>query len=102
MDHKKVSATWALMLTVMAMQPAKAQTYAVLHRFTGGGDGANPRSGLTLDQAGNFYGTTSAGAYMGGKCGNPGLNGCGTVFKQLAVSDEHRETDNIETSQREV
>ncbi len=39
-------------------------------------DGEMPRAGLILDQAGNLYGTTTAGGT--GVCG-----GCGTVF-QLA------------------
>lgn len=44
---------------------------AVLYSFAGGTDGAVPQAGLTLDAAGNLYGTTSAG----------GLHGNGTVFK---------------------
>jgi len=60
---------------------AQAQTYTVLHNFTGGADGANPRAGVTLDQGGNLYGTTSAGGYTGGRCTVGRLNGCGTVFK---------------------
>jgi uncharacterized repeat protein (TIGR03803 family) len=47
----------------------------VLHRFTGGSDGAYPFSGdLVFDKAGNLYGTASAG----------GLGcqyACGTVFE---------------------
>jgi uncharacterized repeat protein (TIGR03803 family) len=38
----------------------------VLHHFSGGSDGANPIGGVTLDQAGNLYGSTSAGgAFLG-------------------------------------
>ena len=47
----------AFMLTVVATQPARAQTYTVLHNFTGGGDGFYPKAGVTLDQAGSLYGT---------------------------------------------
>ena len=47
-----------------------AQTFTLLHTFTGGADGGNPSSGLTMDPQGNLYGTTFAG----------GL-GYGTVFK---------------------
>ncbi len=54
-------------LTVMA---AQAQTFTVLHNFSGGGDGANPLAGLSMDQAGNLYGTAS----LGGR-------GYGTVYK---------------------
>jgi uncharacterized repeat protein (TIGR03803 family) len=45
----------------IAVPGAQAQTYSVLHTFTGGGDGALPESGLTADGAGNFYGVTSSG-----------------------------------------
>ncbi len=33
----------------------------VLYSFTGGHDGATPMGGVVMDQAGNLYGTTSAG-----------------------------------------
>jgi uncharacterized repeat protein (TIGR03803 family) len=46
-------------------------TESVLHTFTGGTDGASPWAGVTLDQAGNLYGTTSAG----------GVYGYGTVYE---------------------
>ena len=36
-------------------------TESVLWNFTGGDDGANPISGVTLDNAGNLYGTTIDG-----------------------------------------
>jgi uncharacterized repeat protein (TIGR03803 family) len=36
-------------------------TYSSLHDFTGGADGANPRSALIFDSAGNLYGTASIG-----------------------------------------
>jgi len=54
-------------LTLAAVQ---AQTFTVLHTFSGGADGANPLAGLTLDQAGNLYGTASQGGV-----------GYGNVFK---------------------
>jgi uncharacterized repeat protein (TIGR03803 family) len=53
---------------------AHAQTYTVLHNFTGGGDGGAPYAGLTIDRGGNLYGTTSGGF----NCAPPS---CGTVFK---------------------
>jgi hypothetical protein len=37
-----------------------AQNFRVLHTFTAGSDGAGPDAALTLDQAGNLYGTTYA------------------------------------------
>ncbi len=63
--------TILLALTLISAQSAQAQTYNVIHNFTGGGDGADPRAGLTKDAAGNFYGTTRDG----------GRYGLGTVFK---------------------
>jgi uncharacterized repeat protein (TIGR03803 family) len=49
----------------------------VLHRFTGGGDGADPATGLARDAAGNLYGNTFGGGDLA--CG--GGSGCGVVFK---------------------
>ena len=43
----------------------------VLYSFKGGADGSDPQGVLTMDKAGNFYGTTFAG----------GASGAGTVFK---------------------
>jgi uncharacterized repeat protein (TIGR03803 family) len=50
----------------------------VLHEFTGGTDGASPEGRLVMDEAGNFYGTTSAG----------GVSNAGTVFKVTAKGQE--------------
>ncbi len=58
---------------------AQAQTFTVLHNFTGGLDGANPYTGLTMDRSGNFYGTTAYGGSQSDDCHVVG--GCGTVFK---------------------
>jgi uncharacterized repeat protein (TIGR03803 family) len=46
-------------------------TETVLYSFTGGTDGASPEGSLTLDQAGNLYGTTTYG----------GGSNAGVVFK---------------------
>jgi len=54
----------------VAAPPAHAQTFTVLHSFTGA-DGAGPQAHLTLDNAGNIYGTASTG----------GNNDGGTAFK---------------------
>lgn len=37
----------------------QAQTFTVIHTFSGGGDGYQPYSGVTVDKAGNLYGTTT-------------------------------------------
>jgi uncharacterized repeat protein (TIGR03803 family) len=65
----------AFLLTAVAIQ---AQTYNVIHNFSGGQDGATPMAGLTIDPAGNFYGTAAYGGNLGGACG---VIGCGTVFR---------------------
>jgi uncharacterized repeat protein (TIGR03803 family) len=48
-------------LTIAATPPAHAQTLTVLHVFGGTEDGQNPDVGLTIDAAGNLYGTTATG-----------------------------------------
>jgi uncharacterized repeat protein (TIGR03803 family) len=65
----------ALLFVVLAtfcgvQPPASAQTFNVIHSFTGN-DGATPVAGLSMDVAGNLYGTTVHG----------GNNGQGVVFK---------------------
>ena len=64
----------ALLLLIPA---APAQTFTVLHTFTGSPDGAHPFDGVVLDRGGNLYGV----AYGGGVNGNGCYGGCGTVFK---------------------
>ncbi len=54
---------------------AQAETWTVIHSFSGP-DGNNPEAGLTMDAAGNLYGTTSAG----------GAHNQGTVFKMTHKS----------------
>ena len=61
--------------------PAQAQTYTILHNFTGRSDGAYPIAGLTIDKADNLYGTTFYGGCNGLQCGGECTLGCGSVFK---------------------
>lgn len=75
-----VAMVLALVSALATAHPAQAQTYNVIHNFTGGVDVAQPEAGLTIDRAGNLYGTT----YSGGQ-GCSGI-GCGTVFKMLRKS----------------
>jgi uncharacterized repeat protein (TIGR03803 family) len=51
----------------------------VLHSFTGAADGASPYTGLTIDAAGNLYGTDLEGGDL--KCPDVDGYGCGVVFK---------------------
>jgi len=63
----------------LAPSPMQAQTFILIHSFTGN-DGVFPQTGVTMDAAGNLYGTTAdGGSYHGGNC----EGGCGTVFKLL-------------------
>ena len=63
----------AIFATTFLLQ---AQTYTVLHSFSGAADGATPYSGVTLDRGGNLYGTANEGGDTA-SCGG----GCGTVYQ---------------------
>jgi uncharacterized repeat protein (TIGR03803 family) len=66
-----------LSLGVLAAPLAQAQTFSVIHNFTGGTDGALPLSGpLMVD--GNLYGTASTG----------GSSGAGVVFEMSPAGEE--------------
>ena len=62
-------------LSITMPQDAQAQTFSVLHYFTGGLDGDNPYAGVTLGRSGVLYGTGA----------NGGNYGAGTVFKLSQV-----------------
>ncbi len=73
-----------IVLAFAAPFSAHAQTFAVLHSFTGGIDGASSYAGLTWDGGENFYGTTAQGGYAGTACFNlfdSPAEGCGIVFR---------------------
>ena len=78
MPQKKFWFTLSGILAVLAValvlsaQAAAAGKYKILHRFTGGLDGADPIASLISDADGNLYGTTFGG---GGSANN------GIVFK---------------------
>ena len=59
-----------LLILLVTAIPAQAQTFQVLHNFTGGADGAAPLDGLTSDRHGNLYGTASAGGNQISGCAN--------------------------------
>ncbi len=67
----------AILLTCFAAQ-VEAQTYTVIHSFSGGRDGAAPMAGLTIDGSGNLYGTANFGGNTGGNCG---AGGCGVLYR---------------------
>jgi hypothetical protein len=64
-------------------QVAQAQTFTVLHNFTGGLDGSSPYAGLSMDGGGNLYGTTSAGGTGYGAVFELSRKGSGWVFHPL-------------------
>jgi len=53
------------------MRSGSGWTYALLHDFTGGSDGASPLGGVLLDAGGHVYGTAEMG----------GAHGWGVVYK---------------------
>jgi len=66
--------------TVFELTPSSGGwTLTVLYDFTGKSDGGNPRGVLTMDGAGNLYGTTQ----HGGNSHNCNGGGCGVVFELL-------------------
>jgi len=75
-SHAAAAGPTIIFVVMMATVPyATAQSYTVLHNFTGGADGSTPYGGLNMDSAGNLYGTT-CGIY----CLGAGSN-WGTVFR---------------------
>lgn len=74
------TAMMALPIFLSMLTVSAAASEKVLHKFLGGNDGLDPQSGLIVDNARNFYGTTAGG---GNGTGCQGLSdqGCGTVYK---------------------
>jgi|HubBroStandDraft_6_1064221.scaffolds.fasta_scaffold172700_1 uncharacterized repeat protein (TIGR03803 family) len=71
----------ALVIVLFGYQQLQAQTFSVLYNFTyftGSGDGQQPLGTLTLDSAGNLYGTTIGG----------GAANFGTVFELDSAGTE--------------
>ncbi len=72
---------------ILAAPPAQAQThiYELLYSFTGSDDGARPVAGLTMDSAGNLYGTTAGipdwAPWPPCNIAPPNRGACGTVFQ---------------------
>jgi hypothetical protein len=64
----------------------------VLHRFTGGKDGAGPDAGVISDAQGNLYGTAGGGALR-----NCQGYGCGVVFELSPLGNDKWEEKVLHT-----
>jgi uncharacterized repeat protein (TIGR03803 family) len=64
-ETRAFALAFVLALAVIAVPPIQAQTFKVVHNFTGTSDGGNPLDGFVADTSGNLYGTTSAGGNSG-------------------------------------
>ena len=78
-QFRLAGALFAAGVLLLLAVPASAQTFTVLHEFTGGADGSIPESTLVEDRAGNLYGLATFGANS--NCHPSGSAGCGAVFK---------------------
>ena len=75
----RLAVTIAILLIALATLSLQAQTFTVIHTFTGA-EGGNPAAGLTIDRVGNLYGTAEYGG--GHACL---IAQCGSVFKLAHV-----------------
>ena len=69
---------------VFELQPAAGGTWTekVIHTFQGSNDGFVPSGSVILDQNGNLFGVTSAGAIKNASCNfDGGYKGCGMVYE---------------------
>jgi len=65
---------------VLLVAGGQAQTFTVLHSFTGGADGASPFSSLAIDHYDNLYGAATFGGAHEFCTSSFGV-GCGAIFK---------------------
>jgi uncharacterized repeat protein (TIGR03803 family) len=60
--RRRILVFGAVLITIILGQLTEAQDYQVLHYFTGGPDGGEPTTALTLAGDGSFFGTTHTGS----------------------------------------
>jgi len=76
-----------LCLALLVLPPgAQAQSFQVLHSFSGSSDGLQPYGGLTIDPAGRLYGTTLGADNCSPACGTVyrlAYRGSGWIFNTL-------------------
>lgn len=76
---RTVSALTAmLVVTAFGMTRVQAQTFTVLHTFTGMADGYAPIGGVSIDASGNLYGSATFGGDFEPVCAP---TGCGIIFR---------------------
>jgi uncharacterized repeat protein (TIGR03803 family) len=74
----------AFLAILIAVVPAQAQSFKVIHSFSGQGDSGTPGAGLTPAGAGEFYGTTSGlGIGSNGSVFKLGAAGSGWILRPL-------------------
>ena len=61
MAGKRAQLEILLVLLVIAIAPATAQTFGALHKFSGAGDGGFPPASVIRDARGNLYGVAAIG-----------------------------------------
>jgi uncharacterized repeat protein (TIGR03803 family) len=80
---------FVLGLASITLPTAHAQRFSVVHNFLGSSDGGYPLAGLTVDPAGNFYGTASDdGAYAAGLVYKITPGGVQTVLYNFAGGND--------------
>src|ERR1700683_2118278 len=67
-----------LLMCVATSSVSVAQTFSVIHYFTGGPDGNYPGATMILDRSGRLYGSTEMGGIQNSNCVE---GGCGIVFR---------------------
>ncbi len=90
---------WTILLALssfaFASQAAVAQTLTALHTFSGP-DEQDPLTGLTLDKAGNLYGTTYYGGSDGfGPNGSLVLDADGNIYGTTEVGGSGNFGDGV-------
>jgi hypothetical protein len=82
MKHKTLVCLSLIAMVTSIAASIHAQTFGVIHSFSGGVDGANPNAGVTI--RGNvLFGTTGSGGYS---CGMG--QHCGTVYQLRQVGSD--------------
>jgi uncharacterized repeat protein (TIGR03803 family) len=85
-----IALTLTLLFALLAVLTPAAQaqyTFKVLHNFSGGQDGATPYAGVTMDGAGNLYGTAWVGGIGAGTVYQLKLKNSSFVFNPLFSFD---------------